>query len=83
MEIPRSVRLQYWLVRRGLTQVAISKRMGVSKQAVFLMLNKDTIPTARHAQLVELGLPEELLPRAWDCPHGRISKNFLCENAQA
>lgn len=63
-ELTRQERLLIWLRRAGLTNKAIAQATGVKPAAVTRWLESETIPPWRHAQLVELGIPVELLPPA-------------------
>ncbi|MDR2488212.1 MAG: XRE family transcriptional regulator [Desulfovibrio sp.] len=69
---PRMLDLRVWLIRRGLTYVALGKAMGgITGNAVQCLLQQDRIPIARHTQFVELGVPSHLLPPAMDVRRGR------------
>ena len=71
-EITRQEALLLWLRRNEMTLTRLGRLMGgLSHTGVRQMLFRvDSITGARHQQLLDLGLPEGLLPpaRAWSAP---------------
>lgn len=66
----RKEKVFLWLRQNGLTYTSLARKMGMSQWGVSKLLERPTIPTRRHRQLVELGLPTDLLPPAKDIPTG-------------
>lgn len=62
----RQESLRLWMTRTGNTFKAWGRLMGISGNAVSWLCANETMPTHRHAQLVTLGVPVELLPAAFD-----------------
>lgn len=62
--LPREQRLTLWLRGEGLTLAALAKKMGVHKSAPgkWLMSCSEPLPEKRRQELVDLGIPGELLP---------------------
>lgn len=60
--LTRQERLLIWLRRSGLQYREIAERTGVKTAAVSKWFDGDTIPPYRHQQLVDLGIPADLLP---------------------
>lgn len=71
---PRRVRLQEWLDEYEISQTAIAEKLGIDQSSVSQMLKADTMPTKHHIRLADLGVPSDLLPRAFDKPRGRPPK---------
>lgn len=67
----RRCALQLWMEERRWTAQWLADAMGVSRQFVKAMLERDTMPAKRHKQMVRLGVPEELLPPVYTGPMGR------------
>ena len=67
----RQAALMLWLEENGVTLQAIAEAMGVSRAFVSVMLRRETVPAKRRRQLIVLGLPEELLPPAFEGSMGR------------
>lgn len=70
MNEPRTVRLRRWMSAYSVTYRWLGEQIGISGQAVRYFLTGETIPIERHRQLVELGVPVDLLPVALDVPSG-------------
>lgn len=60
--INRQDMLLIWLRREGVNQADIARWLGVTETSVSRWLRAESIPVQRHGQLVELGIPAELLP---------------------
>lgn len=70
MSTNRFVRAKEWMTEHDITYRALGEQLGVSIGGARAFLARDTIPTGRHAQLVELGFPEDILPTPMDLPPG-------------
>lgn len=62
--LPRVMRLRLWLRGQSLTLVSLAGVLGVHKTAPgkWLIKCNEPLPPARRAELLELGMPEGLLP---------------------
>ena len=69
-ELTRQERLLIWLYREGITKMQIAKAIGVSPIAVTLWFQSERIPKWMHKQLVDVGIPYELLKEAVDIARG-------------
>lgn len=54
----------------NITYRAIGEQLGVVTSFAKTLLAGDTIPSKRHAQLVALGFPPDILPEPLDLPPG-------------
>lgn len=68
--VNRQEALLLWMRRTGRTYVSLGSEINVSGNAVSKLLGQETMPTHRHRQLLELGVPEELLPQPLDLKPG-------------
>lgn len=81
----RQERLHLWMRRLGHTYKAWGRLVGVSGHALSKLCGQETMPVHRHAQLRELGVPVDLLPKALDIkpgpkprtPHNEFMTAFL------
>ena len=55
-------KIKAWLVMRGLTHRELARLIGVHPSMITRILKGERAPAARIASLVELGVPEHLLP---------------------
>lgn len=62
----RQEALFLWMRRTGNTFQAWGRQMDMTGGALGTLCKQETMPTGRHAQLLALGVPEELLPRPFD-----------------
>lgn len=62
----RQESLRLWMDRTGSTFRAWGRLVGISGHALSTLCKQETMPTRRHAQLLALGVPEELLPKPFD-----------------
>lgn len=62
----RQERLHLWMRRLGHTYKAWGRTVGVSGHALSKLCGQETMPVRRHEQLMELGVPRELLPSPFD-----------------
>ena len=60
----RQVNLMAWLTERGLSMSKLGAQIGVTAQGAHSMIKSETVHPYRHAQLLALGIPAELLPAA-------------------
>lgn len=65
-DLTRQERLVIWLRRAGITKTQVAQAVGVQCVAVARWFKAESIPSWRHKQLVEFGIPSELLPPAID-----------------
>ena len=70
IEPTRQELLLLWLKRNGIQQGDIAKALHTGKNTVSRWLRADTIPTWRHRQLLDYGIPAELLPAPVDIAPG-------------
>ncbi len=68
--LTRQEALRLWLSRNGLSFSELGRRLGVTPNSVSKLCDQETMPVRRHAQLLEQGLPAELLPRPEDIKPG-------------
>lgn len=69
-DLTRQERLAIWLRRKGVSQAAIARTIGVKPMAVKRWFDAERLPSWRVRQLLEFGIPEALLPRAEDVASG-------------
>ena len=69
-KLSREEKLQIFLIRTGLTFKSIGASLNLTGTAVAKLCRNDTMPTRRHAEFVELGIPASLLPRPEDIKPG-------------
>lgn len=62
----RYERLRSWMVANQVSIAWVARQLSIAKSYARTLLRADRISTKRHGQLVEIGIPEELLPRAED-----------------
>lgn len=77
MAMSRKELVRRWMRKHGLSYADFAERLGVSQTSAFYLLNKDSIPEARRAALLALGVPEKLLPEA--TPRRRKKAVFPCD----
>lgn len=65
-DLTRQERLSIWMRRAGITKMQVAEKIGVQPIAVTRWFRAETIPTWRYWQLVEFGIPPDLLPDALD-----------------
>lgn len=70
-ELTRQERLLIWLRRANLNNAQIAEALNVSAIAISRWFRAESIPSWRHRQLVDFGIPAELLPPAVDKAPGR------------
>lgn len=66
----RQERLKLWLWSNNVPQAEIARQLGVTKSTVGKWVRAERLPTWRWKMLRDVGIPEELLPRAEDVPSG-------------
>ena len=67
----RSERLRMWMRQHGISIAALSRQARVTYATARNWIDRETIPTNRHEQLLGLGFPKELLPLPMDLATGR------------
>lgn len=77
IEPTRQELLQLWLKRNGIQQGDIAKALNTGKNTVSRWLRADSIPTWRHRQLLDYGIPAELLPAPVDIAPGPKRRTCL------
>lgn len=70
MQLTRQEILPIWMRREGLYLSAIAMKIGMTKAGLSNLLRRERIPTRRFNQLRDIGIPEDLLPRAEDIKAG-------------
>lgn len=70
MSTHKILRLREWMASRDITLRALGEQLNLSTCGARRLLYQQTIPTARHAQLLALGFPPDLLPDPLDMPPG-------------
>lgn len=58
--------LKQWMKERNVSFVWLAAQLGIKETPLRRMLMQDRIPTKRHAQLVHIGIPEDMLPPGID-----------------
>lgn len=73
--VDRATALRTWMDEHDVTIRYVAEQLGVSMTLArrYLILC-ETVPTRWHGQLVQLGIPAELLPRAEDRKRGPSRK---------
>ena len=66
----RHDRLRRWMLMHSISIAALARQIGASNSSVLYWLKNETMPVRRHRELVALGFPPELLPRAADIRRG-------------
>ena len=74
MNKERFVRARQFMAENDITYRSMGEQLGVTLQWAMLLLAKNTIPTERHAQLIALGFPPDVLPEPMDFTLGRKPK---------
>lgn len=70
-DLTRQERLVIWLRRAGISNAALARALGTGQATICRWINHaDSLPSWRHRQLTEFGIPAELLPPAMDIPGG-------------
>lgn len=77
--------LRRWMRENCVTFRFVGQQLGISGPGVRALLTADRIPPARHAQLLALHFPAELLPRPEEYKHPgrpRMVPVWLAEGSQ-
>lgn len=69
-DLSRQERLRLWMHRNSLTFAALGRQLDLTGNAISKLCSQATMPTRRHAELIALGVPDELLPQALDIKPG-------------
>lgn len=75
-ELTLKEKFSVWISRNRGTYSELARAMGMTKWGVAKLFTRETIPTVRYNQLVELGIPPEFLPPAKDIPRGRKPRSI-------
>ena len=70
MNDSRLRKVKAFMAAHSITLRAIGEQLDVTTSGAKGLLARDTIPTGRHAQLVALGFPPDILPEPMDLPPG-------------
>lgn len=76
IEPTRQELLQLWLKRKGIQQGDIASALNTGKNTVSRWLRAETIPTWRHQQMLDFGIPQELLPTPLDIAPGPKRRSY-------
>lgn len=74
-DLSREEKLKIWMGRAGVTYRKLAKHLGVGVSSTIALCRGETMPTRRHSQCVDFGIPAELLPEAKDLNPGPKPKN--------
>lgn len=69
-ELSRQEKLRLWMSRNRWTYARLARSLDITSNAVAKLCNQSTMPVRRHAQIVTLGVPAELLPQPLDVKPG-------------
>lgn len=58
--------LRSWMTANRVSIAWVARQLNIAQSSASALLRGDRIPLKRHSQLVKIGIPEELLPRAED-----------------
>jgi hypothetical protein len=72
----RMLDLRVWMIRNGITYASLGKSLGITGNGVQKLLQGERIPSVRHRELRNLGLPPHLLPPAQDVKCGPRPKGL-------
>ena len=70
IELTRLERLIIWMRRNNMNFSEIGKSLGITRMSAGRLCKAERIPSERHRQLVQLGIPVDLLPHAEDVKRG-------------
>lgn len=62
-EFSREEKLIIWLRREGLSYAALGRLLGITRMSALRICKAEEIDIVRYAQLIVLGVPQELLPK--------------------
>ena len=62
-KVDRERALATWLTYHGIERKALAKELGITSGALTRIFQGKNRPANRIAKLIELGIPEELLPK--------------------
>ena len=82
-DLTRQERLSIWLRREGVSVSSIAQRLNVQVMTVSRWLKAERLSSWRHRQLVELGIPAELLPPAVDVAPGPQKRPAMARERSA
>lgn len=70
IELTRLERLIIWLRRNDMNFSRIGELLGITRMSAGRLCKAERIPSERHRELVQLGIPIDLLPPAEDVRRG-------------
>ena len=63
MNVKRVIELKKWMLEKGIKQIDVARKAGVTGTAVFLLINGRMVSANIKNALLELGCPPELLTK--------------------
>lgn len=76
IEPTRQESLLLWLKRNCIQQGDIASALNIGKNTVSRWLRAETIPSWRYQQLLDFGIPQELLPKPLDIAPGPKRRSY-------
>lgn len=70
IELTRLERLIIWMRRNNINFSEIGESLGITRMSAGRLCKAERIPSSRHRELVQLGIPTDLLPPAEDVRRG-------------
>lgn len=70
IELTRLERLIIWMRRNKMNFSEIGKSLGITRMSAGRLCKAERIPSERHRELVQLGIPVDLLPPAENVRRG-------------
>ncbi len=70
IELSRLERLIIWMRRNNINFSEIGESLGITRMSAGRLCKAERIPSSRHRELVQLGIPTDLLPPAEDVRRG-------------
>lgn len=59
----------------------IGRKLGITASAARKLCNNETVPSRRYAQLLDIGIPQELLPKPYDFLSGEKRKHIASSSS--
>ncbi len=75
IELSRLERLIIWMRRNNINFSEIGESLGITRMSAGRLCKAERIPSSRHRELVQLGIPTDLLPPAEDVRRGPKTGN--------
>ena len=70
IELSRLERLIIWMRRNNINFSEIGESLGITRMSAGRLCKAERSPSSRHRELVQLGIPTDLLPPAEDVRRG-------------